>query len=135
MSGETSSSKMYKRKMSIFWWTSRWAHIKFISRELTSVFVAGYVVMLLFYTRSIFQGQAAFEEFSSRMRSPIMLTLHVIALLALVFHSVTWFNLAPKAMVIKVGEKNIPGVVIVLLNYAGWFVISIFLIWLLSVNH
>ena len=131
MTAETGPSKMYKKKMSIFWWASRWAHIKFIGRELTSVFVAGYVIMLLFYTRSIFEGPTAFEEFSSRMRSPLMLTLHVFALLALVFHSVTWFNLAPKAMVIKVGEKNIPGVVIVLLNYGGWLVISLALIWLI----
>ena len=131
MTGETAPSKMYKKKMNIFWWASRWAHIKFIARELTSVFVAGYVIMLLFYTRSIFQGPAAFEEFSSRLQSPLMIILHVIALSALVFHSVTWFNLAPKAMVIKVGEKNIPGVVIVLMNYGGWVVISIAMIWLL----
>ena len=131
MIGDATPLKTYKKRMSIFWWTSRWAHIKFISRELTSVFVAGYVIMLLFYTRSIFEGPASFEEFSSRLRSPFMILLHVIALGALLFHSITWFNLAPKAMVIKIGERNVPGLIIVLLNYGGWLVISLVLTWLL----
>src|SRR5687767_441349 len=99
MTGETLPSKMYKKRMSIFWWTSRWAHIKFIGRELTSVFVAGYVILFLFYVRSIFRGPEAFDAFTSLMRSPFMIVLHIIALMALLFHSITWFNLAPKAMV------------------------------------
>ena len=127
---ETLPSKTYKKRMSIFWWTSRWAHIKFIGRELTSVFVAGYAILFLFYVRSIFQGQESYDAFSSLMRSPFMILLHCIALLALLFHSITWFNLAPKAMVIKVGEKTVPGFVIVLMNYGGWVVISMALIWL-----
>lgn len=131
MTGETTPSKTYKKRMSIFWWASRWVHIKFISRELTSVFVAGYAILFMLYIRSILQGPEAFEEFSSMMRSPFIIVLHVIALSALLFHSVTWFNLAPKAMVIKIGEKNIPGIVIALLNYGGWIVISIVLMWLL----
>ena len=118
--------------MNIFWWTSRWANIKFISRELTSVFVAGYAVVLMFYIRSILQGPEAFKEFSSVMRSPLVIVLHVIALSGLLFHSVTWFNLAPKAMVIKIGDKNVPGIVIALMNYGGWIVISFVLIWLLT---
>src|SRR5688572_1543819 len=131
MVGETTPSKTYKKRMSIFWWASRWAHIKFISRELTSVFVAGYVILFMFYIRSILQGPEAFEGFSSLLRSPYMIGLHMIALLALLFHSVTWFNLAPKALVIKIGNKNVPGIVIALMNYGGWLVISIALIWLL----
>jgi len=131
MTGEMLPSKLYKKRMSIFWWTSRWAHIKFIGRELTSVFVAGYAILFLFYVRSIFQGQEAFEEFASWMQSPFMILLHVIALLALLFHSITWFNLAPKAMVIKVGDKTVPGLIIILMNYGCWLVISIVLAWLL----
>lgn len=131
MTGETLPSKTYKKRMSIFWWTSRWAHIKFIGRELTSVFVAGYAILFMFYVRSIYQGAESFEQFSSLLRSPFVIIVHVIALLALLFHSVTWFNLAPKAMVIKVGEKTVPGIVIILMNYGGWLVISVALIWLL----
>src|SRR5690348_7326869 len=101
----------YKKKMTIFWWASRWYHIKFISRELTSIFVAGYVILFLFYVRSILLGPEEFEKISSLLKSPWMIALHTVAMLALVFHSVTWFNLAPKAMVIKIGDKRLPGII------------------------
>src|SRR5260221_69520 len=129
---ETVISKTYKKRMSIFWWASRWSHIKFISRELTSVFVGGYAFVFLMYVRSILQGPEAFQKFSSLMRSPLMIVVHVIAFVGLLFHSITWFNLAPQAMGIKIGDKNIPGVVIALMNYGGWVVISFVLVWLLS---
>jgi fumarate reductase subunit C len=124
--------KLYRRHIHIFWWANRWIHIKFIARELTSVCVAVYVVVLLFYVLSVLNGPEAFEKFSSVMRSPVVIAAHVLILGGLLFHSITWFNLAPKAMVIKLGEKNVPGVVIALLNYAGWVGVSLALVWLLK---
>jgi fumarate reductase subunit C len=123
--------KLYRKHINIFWWANRWIHIKFIARELTSVCVAGYVIVLLFFVRSVLAGPEAFEKFSSLMPSPLVMVLHVFVLGGLLFHSITWFNLAPKAMVIKLGEKNLPGIVIALLNYAGWVVVSLALVWLI----
>ncbi len=123
--------KMYKRHMNIFWWANRWIHIKFISRELTSICVALYSLVLLFYVWTVLKGPEEFEAFSSAMRSPVVLVLHVLLLGGLLLHSITWFNLAPKAMVIKLGRKNVPGMVIVLMNYVAWVVISLILVWLL----
>lgn len=126
--------KLYKRHMNIFWWANRWIHIKFIARELTSICVAAYVILLLFYVRAILNGPQAFEEFSAILKSPIVIAVHVLMLVGLLFHSITWFNLAPKAMVIKLGKNNIPGVVIALMNYLGWFAISLFFVWLFLQN-
>lgn len=122
--------KMYKRHMNIFWWANRWIHIKFISRELTSICVALYSLVLLLYVRAVLKGPEEFEAFASVMRSPVVLVLHVLLLGGLLFHSITWFNLAPKAMVIKLGGKNVPGMVIALMNYVAWVVISLVLVWL-----
>lgn len=122
--------KMYKRPMNIFWWANRWIHIKFISRELTSICVAVYSLVLLLYVWAVLKGPEEFEAFASVMRSPVVLVLHVVVLGGLMFHSVTWFNLAPKAMVIKFGTKKVPGWVIALMNYVGWVVISLVLVWL-----
>jgi len=90
---ETATPKTYKKKMTIFWWASRWSHIKFISRELTSIFVGGYAFVFLLFVRSILQGPEAFERFSSLMRSPLMILMHVIAFFALLFHSITWLEI------------------------------------------
>ncbi len=123
--------KKYIRPMPIFWWVHRWVHIKFIARELTSVFVAAYAVIFLLYVRSIGRGPDAFADFSERLRVPALIVFHAVALLVLLFHSITWFNLAPQAMVIKIGDRKVPGVVIALLNYAGWVVISAVLAWIM----
>lgn len=123
-------SKLYTKRVPILWWMNRWVDIRFIIRELTSVFVAGYAVVFLFYIRSVSQGPEAFARLSERLASPLSIALHCFALVALLYHSITWFNLAPKAMVVKVGENRIPNVVIVLMNYAGWAAISIVIFWL-----
>jgi fumarate reductase subunit C len=126
--------KMYKRHMNIFWWANRWIHFKFIARELTSVCVAIYSLLLLSFAGSLLDGPESFEAFVSTMQSPLFIVLHVLLLGGLLFHSITWFNLAPKAMVIKIGDRHIPGVFIALMNYVGWVVISVALIWLMVIG-
>jgi fumarate reductase subunit C len=48
-----------------------------------------------------------------------------------VFHAFTWFNLAPKAMVVHVGGKRLPASVISASNYAAWVAVTAFVVWLL----
>ena len=41
------------------------------------------------------------------------------------YHSVTWFNLTPKAMVFWRGEERVSPTLIAASNYAAWIVVSI----------
>ena len=125
-------AKPYVRRMPVLWWTSKWKHLHFIFRELTSLCVVFCSLELLHMIHCVSQGQSAYEEFLAQLNSPWLVTANCFAFFGLLFHSYTWFNLAPKAMVIKVGKNNIPGALILLANYAGWIVISIGLIWLLN---
>ena len=43
----------------------------------------------------------------------------------MLFHAVTWFNLAPTAMVVRVSGRRVPDWVIVGLNYGAWLVLSV----------
>ncbi len=124
-------NKPYKKKMSVFWWAKRSSHIHFIIRELTSLTVAFFAIELLLLIRAVSQGPEAYAGFLEALQSPLMIILNIVAFAGLVFHSITWFNLAPKAMVIKLGTTRIPGALIVLANYAGWILISIVIAWLL----
>jgi len=117
--------------MPIFWWVHKWIHMRFILRELTSVFVAFYAVVLLFHVRSVAVGPEAYAAFLAWLRSPPALALHGVALVMVLFHSVTWFNLAPKALVVRVGEQRIPGWIIAGMNFAAWGVFSGVLAWIL----
>lgn len=123
--------KLYRRRVPIFWWVHRWVHVRFILRELTSVFVAGYVVVLLLLVHAVRQGPEAYEGFLAWLRTPTALGLHAAALVMVLFHSVTWFNLAPKALVIHVGKRRVPGAVIAGINYAAWAVVSVVLAWII----
>jgi fumarate reductase subunit C len=44
---------------------------------------------------------------------------------------VTWFNLAPKAMAIRLGGKRLPNLAIAGPNYIAWAVISAAVAWIL----
>lgn len=125
---ESTVFRPYKPKMSIFWWTKRLSHFRFIMRELTSLTVAFFAVVSIFFLQSLVGGPETYAQYLEKLQSPVFIILHMLALGGLIFHSITWFNLAPKAMVIKVGKKHIPGGLIITANYAGWLIISLIII-------
>jgi len=43
---------------------------------------------------------------------------------------VTWFNLAPKAMAVRLGGKRLPGIAVAAPNYAAWVVVSAIVTWI-----
>jgi len=63
------------------------------------------------------------------MRSPLIVLLNVISLFFVVFHSITWFNLAPSAMPVRMGGKRVPDVLVAAPSYGAWVVISVFVTW------
>lgn len=122
--------KPYYTRMPIFWWIHKWPHLKFIARELTSVPVALYAIVLLFHIRAIYSGAETYAHFQALLREPISIILHAAAFLALIFHSITWFNLAPKALVIRLGRKRLPGALIAISNFIVWIAVSFVIAWI-----
>ncbi len=117
-------------RMSTYWWLRRWSHLVFILRELSSVFVAWFVVYLLLLVRAVSRGPDAYDAFLEWSARPFVLALNVLALGFIVFHAITWFNLAPQAMVVRVRGKRVPAVLIAGSNFAAWIVVSALLVWL-----
>lgn len=123
--------KWYRRRVSVWWWLQNRSYTTFVLRELTSVSVAFVAVVLLWQLRALVQGPEAYGQFLAWMRRPLLLALNAIAFLGVLFHAVTWFNLAPKAMVVRVQGKRVPGRIIAGLNYAAWLVLSGIVTWIL----
>jgi len=123
--------KSYHTRVSTYWWLKRWAYLKFILREGSSVFVAWIVIVTLLQIRALTRGPADFAAFQERMRSPLLLAINAISFLFVVFHAVTWFNLTPKAMAVRVHGKRLPGFAVAAPNYVGWVVISAAVAWIL----
>jgi len=47
------------------------------------------------------------------------------------FHAITWFNLAPRAMPVRMGGKRVPEFLVAAPNYVLWIAVSVFVGWLL----
>ena len=122
--------KSYRRRVSTLWWLERWPYLKFILREASSVFVAWTVVITLLQIRALRGTEADYAEFQQWLRSPLLLVLNGVSFLFVVFHAVTWFNLAPKAMAVRVRGKRLPGVAIAAPNYAAWVALSAGVAWI-----
>ncbi|HSC28155.1 MAG TPA: hypothetical protein VLD67_12825 [Vicinamibacterales bacterium] len=116
--------RWHRTRVSTYWWLSRWSYFRFITRELSSVFVAWAVVFLLMLVRAAGQGPEAYSEFLRWSANPLVLLLNLLTLALVVFHAITWFNLAPQAMVVRMGGKRVPGSLIAASNYAAWAVVT-----------
>ena len=77
-------------------------------RELSSVFVAVFIVELLFLVRAVARGPAAYEGFLDTLANPLMIVLNVVALAFVLLHAVTFANLTPRAMVVRLRGRRVP---------------------------
>lgn len=125
------SPKAFRTRVSTYWWLGRWPYLKFILRELSSVFVAWFVVMTLLQIAALRRGETATWEFQEWLRNPILVALNTLSLFFVIFHAVTWFNLAPKAMALRAGGKRVPSFLISGPNYLAWLAVSAAVAWIL----
>jgi fumarate reductase subunit C len=121
-----------RRRVSTWWWLTRRSYLTFILRELSSVFVAWVIVYLLFLIQAVGAGPDAWQRFLAWSGQPAVLGLNAVSLAFTVFHAITWFNLAPQAMVVHVLGRRVPGAAIAGANYAAWAAVSAWLVWLLA---
>ena len=122
--------KWYRTRVSTYWWLWQWPYLKFVLREISSVFVAFFVLLTLLQIRALLQGPQAYAEFQNWLRRPLLVGLNVVSFLFVLLHACTWFNLAPRAMAVRVRGKRVPDLLIAASNYAAWLVISGVVAWL-----
>jgi len=123
--------RWYRPQMSTWWWLKSWSSLAFILRELSSVFIAWFVVFFLCLLGALREGPPAYAQFLAWAARPSILVLNGISLAFIVFHAITWFNLAPQAMVVRLGGKRVPGAAIAGANYAAWLVATVVVAWLI----
>ncbi len=115
--------------MPIFWWLAERAYIKFIAREMTSLAVGYAALLLLAEAWALGRGADAHARFLGWLASPLALAWHGFILAALVFHSVTWLNLAPSAITLRAAGRRVPDAAIVLGHYVLWALASAAVAW------
>lgn len=76
--------------------------------EGTAFFVAAYAAVLLVGVLRLSQGEAAWNGWVEALQSPLSIVCHVMLLVAMLYHTWTWFNIMPITLPpIKVGGKRV----------------------------
>ena len=112
------------------WWLKRTPYILFMIRELTSIFVAGYCIFLLVLIFKLGEGSSSYSNFITTLQSPTSITLHIISLIFVLYHTITWFNLTPKILVLYRGEERISQGLVAGTFYIAWAAVSFVVAWL-----
>jgi fumarate reductase subunit C len=122
---------LYRRQVPVFWWLGRRSYVAFVLRELSAVFVAWFVVFLLLLIKAISAGSEQYERFLQWSAGPWVLLLNTVAWLFVLLHTVTWFGLAPRAMVVRFRGRRVPRKQILALHYVLWALLSAALAWVI----
>jgi fumarate reductase subunit C len=123
--------RWHRPRVSTYWWLKRLPYVSFITRELSSVGVAWFIIFLLLLVHAVSLGKAEYEQFLAWAANPVVVAVNVVSLALVTFHAATWFNLAPQAMVVRFKGRRVPDLWIAGGNYAAWVVVSALVAWLL----
>ncbi len=128
------SGKPYVREVPRYSWFLRQPrYMRYMAREVTCIFIGAYAVLLLVALRRLSEGRQAYEAFLQALASPASVVFHLVVLAFALVHTISWFNVTPKAMPVQIGEDFLPGGIIVGAHYAVWLLVSAALLFLAGV--
>ena len=120
-----------RQPVSTYWWLRKRSYFRFILREMSSVFVAWFVVFLLLLVRAVSGGATSYQDFLAWSGTWPILLLNVVSLFFIAFHMITFFIAAPQALVVHLGRRRAPGRVVAGAHYAAMLAASFVVVWLL----
>ena len=118
-------SKLYYPKMPATWWLRKPSYFLFMLRELSSVFIAIFLVVFLIQLYQLSHSQEAYVTFTQKLRSTGWVIFHLIALLFALYHSITWFQSTAVVLGLRIGEREIPRGLVTTLNIGAWIAASL----------
>jgi fumarate reductase subunit C len=133
---ETSLAKPFVREVArTTWYLHRQRDRMHMAQEVSSIFIGGYALLLLWWVKALATGPEAYRAFLASLASPWSLALQWLVLAVTLFHTLSWFQVTPKAMPVQLGERFVPGGFIVLGHYVVWIVLSLIILSVAGVFH
>jgi fumarate reductase subunit C len=109
-----SGRRPYRRSMA-GWWRRDPFFVRYMIREVTAVIVAAYAIVLLVGVLALSRGAEAWNGWLTALRSPLSVLLHVCMLVAMIYHTWSWFAIMPKTMpALYLGGKRVAASTIIL---------------------
>jgi len=119
------SRKPYLRPITSEWIFRHQRYLRYMVREFSCLFIGGWTLMMVWGLKQLAQGPEAWAAFLQFLATPASIVFHLLTLAFSIYHSVTWFNLTPKALPVQRGEEFVPDAVISGAHFALWGVISL----------
>ena len=96
------------------WWRRDPFFVRYMIREATALIVAAYAIVLLVGVLALSRGEAAWNAWLAALRTPVSVVLHVLMLIAMIYHTYSWFEIMPKTMpAMFVGGKRVSAAAII----------------------
>ena len=105
--GAAPKRKVYRQEIKSTWWLKKKSYFFFMMRELTSVFVAAFVLLYAYELFLLSKGPQVYELFQESLRRPLFLLFYSVAFLFALFHTFTWFGVLSKVQVVRVFRNQI----------------------------
>jgi fumarate reductase subunit C len=78
------------------WWLKHPYFFLYMIREGSAVFLTAYALVLLAGLACLALGEPAYDAWRAALATPVSIGFHIVALLVVAYHSVTWFQVMPK---------------------------------------
>ncbi|MGH8924667.1 MAG: hypothetical protein ACRDWA_08565 [Acidimicrobiia bacterium] len=111
------------------WWLRKAPYFQFMMRELTSLAVFAYALILIWALWSA-ADPGSFSAFYNFLRTSLSVWLHVLVLVLALYHTGTWIALTPKVMVLWREDEQVESDFIAGLTSILFLLISGAVIWL-----
>ena len=116
------------------WWKRDPFFVRYMAREVTSIFVVLYAGILLVTVLRLAEGEASYDAWIATLQSPGWLLVQALLVPIFLYHTLSWFQIMPKTMApVIVGGKKVPGAAITAAGLAASLIASLILFALVKV--
>jgi fumarate reductase subunit C len=130
--GGRSTYPTYVPKLSRWWWLRR-SYRSFAAREFTAIFAGAFSLFLLVFLFSLSRGPAAYERLLGWLDSQGAVAVFAVVLVAMLYHTVTWFQLTSRVQIVRLGRYVVPRRIVVAALFAAWIgasvIVAYFHVW------
>lgn len=121
-------SKLYYPKMPATWWLRRSSYFFFMLRELSSLFIALFLLVFLVQIHQLTYGTEAYLAFARKLSSPSWIAFNLVVLVFALYHSITWFQSTSIVLPIRLGEREVPRRLVTLFIIGAWIAVSVVIV-------
>ena len=94
------------------------------------MFAAAFSGLMLLYLFALSRGREHYEGFLRWLKLPLVVAVFAVILVALLYHTATWFRLTTRILLIRLGRRTIPPAAIGAGLVVAWLAASAVILYL-----